>query len=51
MIIAGLHCAFLLFHNRAVDRVREQGRLTDAMDVFAAALRLTTWQYQWLDLH
>jgi len=51
MIIAGLHCAFLLFHNRAVDHVREQGRLTDAMDVFAAARRLTTWHYQWLVLH
>ena len=26
LIIAGLHCAFLLFHNRAVDYVREQGQ-------------------------
>ena len=51
MIIAGLHCAFLLFHNRAVDYVREQGRLSDPMDVFAHARRLTTWHYHWLILH
>jgi hypothetical protein len=51
MIIAGLHCAFLLFHNRAVDYVREQGRLSDPMDVFAEARRLTTWHYHWLILH
>jgi hypothetical protein len=51
MIIAGLHCAFLLFHNGAVDYVREQGRLSDAMQVFARARRLTTWHYHWLVLH
>ena len=51
MIIAGLHCAFLLFHNRAVDYVREQGRLSDPIDVFAEARRLTTWHYHWLILH
>jgi hypothetical protein len=50
VIIAGLHCAFLLFHNRAVDYVREQGRLNDPMDVFAEARRLTTWHYHWLIL-
>ena len=27
LIISGLHCAFLLFHNRAVDHVRAQGQL------------------------
>ena len=51
MIIAGLHCAFLLFHNRAVDYVREQGRLSDPIDVFAEARRLTTWHYHWLIVH
>jgi hypothetical protein len=51
LMIAGLHCAFLLFHNRAVDYVRDQGVLTDTMDVFAEARRLTTWHYQWLILH
>jgi Animal haem peroxidase len=51
LIIAGLHCAFLLFHNHAVDVVREQGRPSDPMDVFAEARRLTTWHYHWLILH
>ncbi|HEX5900955.1 MAG TPA: heme peroxidase family protein [Solirubrobacteraceae bacterium] len=48
LIISGLHCAFLLFHNHAVDHVRAQGGLTDTMDVFAEARRLTTWHYHWL---
>ena len=51
LIISGLHCAFLLFHNHAVDHVRAQGQLTDTMDVFAEARRLTTWHYQWLIVH
>jgi hypothetical protein len=51
LMIAGMHCAFLLFHNRAVDRVRAQGQLTDPMAVFQEARRLTTWHYQWLILH
>ena len=51
LIIAGLHCAFLLFHNHAVDYVREQGHLTEAMDVFAHARRLTIWHYHWLIVH
>jgi hypothetical protein len=51
LIISGLHCAFLLFHNQAVDHVREQGRPGEPMDVFAEARRLTTWHYHWLILH
>jgi Animal haem peroxidase len=47
LIIAGLHCAFAAFHNRAVDHVRGQG-LRDAAAVFEAARRLTTWHYHWL---
>ncbi len=46
MIIAGLQCAFLKFHNRAVDRVRGGSRAR-AGD-FAAARQLTTWHYQWM---
>jgi hypothetical protein len=30
LIISGLHCAFMLFHNRAVDYVRAQGQLSDS---------------------
>jgi Animal haem peroxidase len=51
LMIAGLHCAFLLFHNRAVDYARAELGLTGAADVFAQARRLTTWHYQWLILH
>ena len=47
LIIAGLHCAFAAFHNRAIDRVRGEG-LRDAAAVFEAARRLTTWHYHWL---
>jgi Animal haem peroxidase len=47
LIIAGLHCAFLRFHNRAVDHLRPRPQV----DVFAAARRLATWHYQWLILH
>jgi Animal haem peroxidase len=50
LMIAGLHCAVVRFHNNAVDLVRGQG-ITDSPDVFAAARRLTTWHYQWLILH
>ena len=50
LIVAGLHCAFLRFHNHAVDVVRSQG-ISEPADVFAAARRLTTWHYQWLVVH
>ena len=51
LIISGLHCAVLRFHNRAVDHVRAEGRLSEPTEVFAEARRLTTWHYQWLILH
>jgi hypothetical protein len=47
LIVAGLHCAFAAFHNRAVDHVRGQG-VSDTAHVFEAARRLTTWHYHWL---
>ena len=51
LMIAGLHAAFLLFHNHAVDYVRAQGELSDPKEVFAEARRLTTWHYQWMIVH
>jgi hypothetical protein len=51
LMIAGLHAAFLLFHNRAVDVVRLQDPSLAEAEVFAQARRLTTWHYQWLILH
>ena len=49
VILAGLHCAFLEFHNGTVDALRSDGH--PESDVFAAARRTTTWHYQWLVLH
>jgi hypothetical protein len=65
IIIAGLHAAFLKFHNRAVDHVRAAGH--DGLDghdshdwhdghwrpaeVFLRARLLTTWHYQWMIVH
>ena len=50
VIISGLQSAFLLFHNRAVDRLRAGGT-DDVIDLFNEARRLTTWHYQWMILH
>ena len=48
MMIAGLQCAFILFHNKAVDAARSNGAGSSAFDV---ARQLTTWHYHWLVLH
>ena len=50
MMIAGLHAAVLLFHNRAVDVAGAEG-ITDPTEIFARARQLTTWHYQWMVLH
>jgi len=63
LMIAGLHAAFLKFHNRAVDYVRAQRDREDDDDRhfdagglgletgFRRARRLTTWHYQWIVVH
>lgn len=50
LMVAGLLCGIIRFHNRCVDAVRAQGT-TDTADAFAAARELTTWHFQWLVLH
>jgi hypothetical protein len=50
MMIAGLHCAFILFHNRQVDDARSNNGLTYPDDYFQAR-QLTTWHYHWMVLH
>jgi Animal haem peroxidase len=47
LVIAGLQCAFILFHNNAVDWARANGYSS----VFEQAQQLTRWHYQWLVLH
>jgi len=51
LIIAGLHAAFLLFHNNAVDLVRAENSALSSEDVFEEARRLTLWHYHWIILH
>jgi hypothetical protein len=50
IMIAGLHAAFLKFHNRAVDQARADGHARPA-EVFLHARLLTTWHYQWMVVH
>jgi hypothetical protein len=50
LIISGLQCAFLKFHNAAVQFVRSRG-VTDTQEAFARARQLTTWHYQWMAVH
>jgi hypothetical protein len=49
MMIAGLQCAFIRFHNNAVDWARDHGY--EGRSAFQHARRLTTWHYHWLVLH
>ena len=49
LFISQLHLAFLHFHNRIVDRIREAGTRSD--EVFDAAARMVRWHYQWIVLH
>ena len=51
MMIAGMHAAFLLFHNHAVDLVRSQNPSIPDNDAYVEARRLTLWHYQWMILH
>lgn len=51
LMIQGLHCAMILFHNNAVDYVRRTTSLVDVAQIFAEAKRLTLWHYHWLILN
>lgn len=51
LMIAGLHAAFLLFHNRAVDLLRSETPSISDDEAFAQARRLATWHYQWIIVH
>ena len=46
LIIAGLHAAFLLFHNKAVDHVARNDRQSSPSEIFEKARELTRWHYQ-----
>lgn len=49
MMIAGLHCAFILAHNNAVELLKSQH--VSSASLFAEARRLLTWHYHWIVVH
>jgi hypothetical protein len=51
MMISGLQAAMILFHNKAVDLVRDRDRRLASDEVFDRARQLTTWHYQWMIIH
>ena len=50
MMIAGLQAAVIMFHNKCVDLVNRDWRLSSE-EVFEKARQLTTWHYQWMIVH
>lgn len=50
LLISQLHLAFLKFHNRIVDRLRDHHGDPD-MDVFEDARQAVRWHYQWIVLN
>jgi len=50
VVISGLQAAFILFHNRVVDRVRSQNPGASVTTVFNLARQQVTWHYQWIML-
>jgi len=49
LMLAGLHAAIILTHNRAVDDLRQQG--VPQSQLFDRARQATTWHYQWIILN
>jgi hypothetical protein len=51
LIVSQLQVAFLLFHNRVVDRVAADQPKLRATDVFKLAQQQVRWHYQWTVIH
>jgi hypothetical protein len=51
MMIQGLQAAVILFHNNAVDMIRDDDRRASDEEVFEQARQLTQWHYQWVVLN
>ena len=51
LIVSQLQVAFLSFHNKVVDYVRDEIGLTSNAEVFAEAQRIVRWHYQWIVIH
>jgi hypothetical protein len=50
VVISGLQAAFILFHNRVVDTVRQQNPGIGVQQAFDLARQTVTWHYQWIIL-
>lgn len=51
LIVSQLQVAFLLFHNRVVDRVAADHPQLGPTDVFKLAQQQVRWHYQWTVIH
>jgi len=53
LIVAQLHVLFAKFHNRTLELIREQPKLSPgpATNLFEQARRFVTWHYQWIVLN
>jgi Animal haem peroxidase len=50
IIVSQLHLAFIKFHDRVVDRVKQSQNLKGKA-LFEEARRLVTWHFQWVVVH
>lgn len=48
LLVAQTHLAFLKFHNKVVQDLKDAGHAKE--DIFAEAKRIVTWHYQWIVL-
>jgi Animal haem peroxidase len=51
VIIAQLHLLFIRFHNRVVDRIRDEEPALRPDDLFDRAQQRVRWHYQWIVVH
>lgn len=49
LLVAQTHVAFMRFHNKVCDHLKQQG--VAAGELFARAREQVTWHYQWIVLH
>lgn len=51
LVLSQLQVAFIKFHNALVAKVKADFGLTNPVEIFLEAQRLTRWHYQWIILH
>lgn len=51
LVLSQLQVAFIKFHNAIVTIVKEAFGLSNPLEIFLEAQRLTRWHYQWIILH